>query len=515
MTRHARHETSVPARVPPAAPPVRRDMIATMTARMVGGPMAVWSLIGDGRERILGSYGVPDRWLSDFGTFAAHIAAADRPVSTTDAATVDVLRDHPLVRVCGIRALLGVPVRARDGTAVGALTVLDTVAHAWTEADLAVLAEMEILLRPAADPPQHLVERFRDCHRRVIEAFEANPSVADALPAVLAAVGEAAGWAGVELSLASENTGELRVAGRWGDATASPRFDVPVQSGTDTIGTLTGYGATGGGLTAVLLEGVAAQVGAFMTLDRARSLTYELTHMQDDFVSLVGHELRTPLAAIAAHAEILGEDSDDFDPESRVAVESLIRNVAEVHRIVAILLDLAGLESGQLPLVVGSVDLTALVTGSINAVRDEAAGRGLRLRVDAASDVMVTGDRRRLREVADHLLSNAVKFSRPGGNVRVTVRYDADLAELRVTDDGIGMPASERHLVFERFVRGSNVRHNNITGFGLGLSLVRTIVRLHGGTVSFRSQLPSGAEVVVRIPRTHDAAGVGRRPRVG
>ncbi|GAA2513798.1 sensor histidine kinase [Winogradskya humida] len=402
-------------------------------------------------------------------------------------------------------------------------------------------------------------EQFRECHRRVGRALRTADTLPAAAPPALEAVGTTLGWPAAELFLVDATTGELRAVGHWSEWRDEPVdfFDhvpvkglgvtgrvwqegspvwipqlaeiaehgttferaratvcvshgintvlaVPVQDGNEVLGVLTCYAGAAEqdeDLLTVLLEGIAAQIGAFVALRRAESLTRELARMQDDFVSLVGHELRTPLASISAHIGMLGEDSDLYDADSRTMIESMTRNVTELHGIVGSLLDLAGLESGHLPLSVHDVDLTALVTDSAAAARAEAVRRGLALDVGAAGEIVVAGDQRRLRQVTDHLLANAIKYSEPGGVVRVVLTCAGDVVELRVSDAGIGLPDGEHERVFDRFFRGSNVRHHGVPGSGLGLSVVRTIVRLHGGSIDLSRNRPRGTTVVVRIPR--------------
>lgn len=221
---------------------------------------------------------------------------------------------------------------------------------------------------------------------------------------------------------------------------------------------------------------------------------------QDDFIALVGHEMRTPLTSIAAYATMLGEDADTLDGEHRQMIEAIRRNAAVLERIVRTLLDLAGLESGHLPLHAEDVDLAAVVVDAVTATRHNAADSGIQLRTDLPDRLLLRGDAARLRQVVDDLLSNAVKFSPLGADVQVRLSVGEGMAELRITDSGIGTPQHEQDRVFDRFFRGSNVRHHSTSGSGLGLTFARTIVRLHGGTITLTSNEPSGTIVNVRVP---------------
>jgi PAS domain S-box-containing protein len=403
------------------------------------------------------------------------------------------------------------------------------------------------------------VERFRDCHRQVERVLEAATTVGEAAPQLLRAVATTLGWPAAELFLVNENTGELRAVGHWSDFAREPEdffghvpvkgvgitgrvwltgrpvwiaeiadagrprtefekqraricidhgvhtvLAVPVRDGGTLLGVLTCYAGAPEhleDLLTVLLDGVAAQIGVFVALRQAEELARQLTRAQDDFIALAGHELRTPLTAIAAHAAVLSEDSDRLDPELRQTVGTIARNTAALQTLVDRLLDLAGLESGHLGLVVRPTDLAAIVAAARAATEAMAAGHGVRIETSVPARLPLDGDPDRLRQLLDDLLANAVNYSPPGSVVRVGARAQGSTVELTVADDGIGTPADERERVFDRFYRASNVRHQGTRGNGLGLSLARAVVRRHGGSIRLDGRLPTGTTVVVQLPR--------------
>ncbi len=410
-------------------------------------------------------------------------------------------------------------------------------------------------------------ERFRALHTTVDQVLNAAGSAEEAAPAVLAAVGSTLGWPAAELWLADEDSGELRHAGAW--CAAGSRLDeilgnapvrgagitgrvwangrplfvpdiadtgtlrnsldrtraaaclrhgirtvlaVPVRDAGTVLGVLTCYAGAperDGDLLTVLLDGIAAQIGVYVALRRAEHLTRQLTRAKDDFIALVSHEMRTPLTSILAGASMLGEDSAGLAEDSRALVSAVLRNATALRDVVDTLLDLAGLDSGSLALTVQRVDLAAAVTDATVAAVRLAAATGVRIETARTEPLWVNGDAGRLRQVLDDLLANAVKFSPRGGDVRVRLREARPgVVELTVTDDGIGTPAEERELVFDRFYRASNVRHQGIAGNGLGLSLARTIVRLHGGTIRLSGRRPNGTTVLIRLP----VSGPSRAP---
>ncbi|WP_229069900.1 ATP-binding protein [Actinoplanes sp. DH11] len=406
-------------------------------------------------------------------------------------------------------------------------------------------------------------ERFRACHLAVEQALKKSTTIAEAAPGVLRAVTGTLGWPAAELFLIDDTTGTLEAVGHcdssgldpddffghtpvrgegitgrtWQtgraiwvpDLAASPdlrtayererlaiclrsgirtALAVPVRDGGTLLGVLTCYAGTQEyepDLLTVLLDGVAAQIGVFVALRRAEELGRQLARAQADFVDLVGHELRTPLTSITANATLLAEDTAGLDPDCRQMARVVARNAAALQHIADTLLDLAGLESGHLKLDVRPLDLAALVTEAVTAAR-RGADRPI-LITELPAELSVPGDAGRLRQVVDDLLSNAIRYSPPGAPVHVRLEAGATAAELRIADLGIGTPAEERPRVFDRFFRGSNVRHQGTIGSGLGLSLARAIVLQHGGTIRLDDNRPSGTVVTVRLPLPETPSG--------
>ncbi|WP_161952620.1 ATP-binding protein [Actinoplanes sp. TFC3] len=473
------------------------------------------------------------------------------------------LADMPLMRACAGEDIDGVTVhinlrdRQKRVFSITARPIL--AADGRRRGAVAVTHEITAVRR---------VEHFRECHASVEKILRTAVSMAEAAGPVLRSVGTTLGWSAAELFIVNE-AGELRSAGHWHAEGGNPDqlFDhvpvkglgatgrvwqngssvwipeveetaargepfermraeiclrhgiktvlaVPLQDGGEILGVLTCYAGVvehHEDLLTVLLDGVAAQLGAFAALRRGESLARQLARMQDDFISLVGHELRTPLASIAAHAGLLAEEGVDQSDDWQLMIGAIERNAGELHHIVATLLDLAGLDSGHLPLTVDTVDLGALVRRVVADARHGAADRGIRLAITVTEPVLVDGDEQRLGQVVGNLLANAIIYSRAGGTVLIVLTTGEGIAELCITDEGIGTPAQERDRVFDRFYRGSNVRHQGTEGSGLGLSVARTIMQLHGGVIILRDNKPVGTTVVLRLPQLHDVSYATQR----
>ncbi|WP_436536496.1 ATP-binding protein [Actinoplanes sp. HUAS TT8] len=398
------------------------------------------------------------------------------------------------------------------------------------------------------------LERFRSCQDTIDQILAGSTSITEVTPVVLRAVAETLGWPGAELFLLDEGVGALRSVGHWGSAeeifghqpiygqaltgrvwaTGQPilvpditlRRDrstgyerermeaclrngvrtalaVPVRDGGTLLGVLTCYAAAPElheDQLVVLLSGVAAQIGAYVALRRSEQLARQLSQVQEDFINLVGHELRTPLTSITANARMLAEDAGLLDEEHQQMVTAIDRNAAILQSIVDALLDLAHLEAGHTEIQMGIVDLVAIVADAITVARHTAADAGVRLVAELPARLTMAGEAVRLRQVVDDVVANAITYSRPGEPVRITLTADPTTIHLCVTDLGIGVPAGEHGRVFDRFYRGSNVRHHGIAGHGLGLSLARAIVHLHHGTISLSDNAPSGTVVCVSFP---------------
>ena len=355
------------------------------------------------------------------------------------------------------------------------------------------------------------VERFRDCQVAVAGVLAGAGSLEAAAPEITRSVATALGWPRVDLNLADEVTGALRQVGRHARSDsraesaigASPRTEiaVPILDGDAVVGVLAcfaeapDYDRTR--ITA-LLAAIAEQLGQFRVGLRAEQLSREVDQYRLDFLALVGHEVRTPLTSISAAVQMLVDDGgpEDLQP----LIQGIARNTAALCAIVDELLDLAALERGHEAIARRPVDLAEIARRAVHDANAAAAGHGITVTAQIGGEPVVDGDPSRLRQVLDNLLTNAVKYSRNGDLVRLTLDGDDRIVTITVTDSGIGVPPDERERLFERFYRATNVRHQGIPGTGLGLPLVRAIVEAHDGTVVISDPGSAGTAFTVRIP---------------
>lgn len=214
--------------------------------------------------------------------------------------------------------------------------------------------------------------------------------------------------------------------------------------------------------------------------------------MRQRFVADVSHELRTPVSSIAAAAETLAETEAD-DPEAPRLVELVRRQAQRMRELIDDLTDLSLIESGSVVLVRETVDLRALAVETAEELRATAQGRDVSIRVEGPEGITIEGDRRRLGQILRNLLDNAVKFSPPGGTVRIAVDQTDSRPSVVVEDDGPGIPAAEQDRIFQRFYQVDRSRSKVRPGTGLGLAIVKHLAQLHGAEVTVSSEPGSGS----------------------
>lgn len=259
---------------------------------------------------------------------------------------------------------------------------------------------------------------------------------------------------------------------------------------------------------AALAEAEAARRLLIEQNDRLR----ELDRLKDEFVALVSHELRTPLTSITGYLELVLADPA-LDAEHRRFLEVVERNSGRLLRLVSDLLLVAQIESGKLTLRAGEVDLAAVAAESVEALRPAADARGVELRLEAAPVPPLRGDRARLAQLLDNLVSNAVKFTEPGGHVLVALAQNGEGVRVAVSDDGIGIAPEDQRRLFDRFFRAEGAQERAIGGTGLGLTIARAIAEAHGGELGLTSAVGEGTTFEVSLPLQSAGADAGSADR--
>jgi PAS domain S-box-containing protein len=221
---------------------------------------------------------------------------------------------------------------------------------------------------------------------------------------------------------------------------------------------------------------------------------------KDEFLALLSHELRNPLAAISSAIQLL---SGGVTAEQRASLDELIgRQTGILRRLVDDLLDISRITHGQSGLQKERVDLLDLLQGATAAARSAVAGRSQELVVRLPPErVVFMADRVRLKQIAANLLNNASKYTDPGGTIEFSGAREGSEVVLRCRDNGRGIPLAMQKKIFEPFTRLETAGQSSEAGLGIGLALVKQLVELHGGTVSVESGGPgTGSEFTVRLP---------------
>jgi signal transduction histidine kinase len=224
----------------------------------------------------------------------------------------------------------------------------------------------------------------------------------------------------------------------------------------------------------------------------------ELDTLKDEFVSNVSHELRTPLTSISGYVELMLEDEHDVQRRNYLGIVD--RNAERLLGLVSDLLFSARLQGGQLELERTEVDLRVLVLQAVESARPRAETAGVELTVTAAVVPPISGEAVRIEQLLDNLISNAIKFTPPGGRVGVALSSPERLVRFEVSDTGIGISPQERERLFERFFRSQTALERQIQGTGLGLYISKAIVEAHGGRIGVDSEAGEGTTFVVELP---------------
>jgi signal transduction histidine kinase len=229
---------------------------------------------------------------------------------------------------------------------------------------------------------------------------------------------------------------------------------------------------------------------------------------RDNFLAMLGHEIRNPVSAASLAIHILKNES-----ASR-PVEILDRQIGNLSRIIDDLLNVSRIIGGQITLQSETVEFKEAVVAIVDSLRLVAQQENLRLTVDGPSDpVWVHGDRTRLDQVVVNLISNAIRYTPPPGEINVSVGVDGHEVELKVADTGVGMPPDVLDHIFEMFAQAHPEISRRKGGLGIGLSVAQQLVRMHGGTIQAYSAGPGlGSKFIVRLPRAEAPAGAPQVP---
>ncbi len=212
----------------------------------------------------------------------------------------------------------------------------------------------------------------------------------------------------------------------------------------------------------------------------------------------LAHDLRTPLTRLRGTAELAMQDAGD-PAEARAALADCVNESDRVLHLLEVLLDISAAEAGALKLNRDQLDVRTLVERAADLYREVAEEKNIRIVVDQPVAAECQADAIRLGQAVNNLVDNALKYTPPGGIVKLTTTVEPSAVVITVSDNGPGIPATEREAVWRRLYRGDSSRSQR--GLGLGLSLVKAIVEAHGGTAAITDAHPTGAKFTIRLPK--------------
>ena len=256
------------------------------------------------------------------------------------------------------------------------------------------------------------------------------------------------------------------------------------------------------------------QLRALLDSERSARIEAERSgRLKDEFLEALGHELRAPLNAILGWSRLMELGRLGIE-ETRSGGQTIARNARLLAHIVDDLLDLSAVSTGKIRVDPEETDVCEIVEAAMDILQPSAASKGVILEKHLATpECLVFGDPQRLQQVVWHLLSNAIKFTPRGGRAKVTVRTTGGQCQIIVSDTGAGIASELLPYVFDRFWRTEAPDEHRYSGLGLGLSLAKRLVELHGGTISATSAgLNNGATFTVVLPRVAPRANLDDEP---
>jgi PAS domain S-box-containing protein len=438
------------------------------------------------------------------------VGGADSPLARCLAArtrvTTDLRTDDRWYR------LTADPVRTADGALAGAVGILaDVTERRRAEADRRATAEQfRVLVESVRDYAIFRIDAsgrtttWNEGVRRVL-GFDEAEFVGSDVRRLFTAEDAAAGVAEAEMRQATAKGAASD--DRWMARKDGTRFWA-----SGTMNAVRDEGGTVVGFTKVMRD--------ITDRKEAEERLKEADRRKDEFLAMLGHELRNPLAPIR-NALFLMKLRGSRDPGDAERLRAMMdRQISHIARLVDDLLDVSRITQGKFELRTESTDLREVLANALDGVQSFLDERQHILDIDLpAEPVKLRGDPVRLEQVFANLLHNAAKYTEPGGRVRLAAAVEGSEAVVRVRDSGIGIRPDIAGKIFDMFTQGDRVSGRLKEGLGLGLTLVKTLVQMHGGTVSVASDGPGrGSEFTVRLPLpAADAAapaGPGQSPPI-
>ena len=455
--------------------------------------LVVSAAFGEGTEDAVGTRISTTAWLS------GDVFQSRAPVAVDNAAADPRLAGADQLVAAGYSAYLGVPLSGSEGTPAGVLAVYSRRPRTWRQ------EEIEALQALAGNTSAALANA--ELYSRV--SLEKERSVA-----ILANIADGIVAVDRDGSVVLWNAAAEQITGVPQEEaighTTTQVLQRDLESGDDQapvgqrlVSILRGGEEVWLSLSEAVMRdplgAVAGRIFAFRDISADRMVE----QVKSDFVAAVSHELRTPLTSIYGFAETLLRQDIPFGEEDRRTFLGYIASESErLTEIVDQLLNVARLDAGDLQVELGRIDVGSVVSEVVETVD---AGNGHRFEIDLPEEPLAAeADPDKVRQVFSILVENALRYSPQGGTVTVGARRNADRVEVRVVDEGMGIPASEREWIFRKFYRAESAARDGAAGTGLGLFIAKELVNAMGGRIWVDSTEGEGSSFAFELPVARD-----------
>ncbi|HEX9598811.1 MAG TPA: GAF domain-containing protein [Gaiellaceae bacterium] len=458
--------------------------------------LVVSAASGEGAEEAVGSRAAATARLS------GDVFQSRSPLAVEDVTSDERLVGADAILLAGYAAFLGVPLSGPEGTLAGVLSVYARKPRQWrpeeTEALLALAGNTSAALANAELYSRVSLEKERSV------AILAN--IADGIVAV-DRDGEVVLWN----SAAEEITGvpQEEAIGRTTVQVLQRQLEsaeAETPSGQRLVSITRGGVEVWLSLSEAVMRdplgAVAGRIFAFRDISADRMVE----QVKSDFVAAVSHELRTPLTSIYGFAEtLLRQDIPFGEDERRIFLGYIASESERLTEIVDQLLNVARLDAGDLQVELGRIDLGSVVSELVETVEESGVMNGHRFEIDLPDEPLAAeADPDKVRQIFNILVENALRYSPGGGTVTVGARRSDDCVEVRVADEGIGIPAAERERIFRKFYRAESAARDGAAGTGLGLFIAKELVTAMGGRIWVDSTEGEGSSFSFELPAARE-----------
>ncbi|MBT5876333.1 MAG: response regulator, partial [Candidatus Latescibacteria bacterium] len=496
----------------------RYDRLTRLAASIMDVPIALVSLVDTDRQWFKSKFGLDAIETPRDISFCGHTILGDELFEISNALEDTRFADNPLVvDAPNIRFYAGQPLRTPNGFRIGTLCVIDieprelTVEQRNLLGDLARLVEQELIIHDITELQKRMLKEQRDrriYQKRLEESEVRFRTLAGAttegiaiseLGTVVDANQSLAGMLGYDLDTLTglEITSLIQESER-------DKIRQEIKDAQNSTTRCAGLNQDG---TEIPLEiftnetmynGKSARVTVFRDLREQ----HKIDRMKNEFVSNVSHELRTPLTSIQGSLGlILGGLTGEMSQQLKELLEIAHKNSSRLIQLINDILDIQKIESGQMDFQYSAESVNDIVQESISENQPYAERYNVSFDfVPPGESHSVSVDPTRIKQVLSNLLSNAAKFSPKGGNVKLSINRKDDWVEIRVKDNGPGIPDEFRPKVFERFSQAEASGSRPRGGTGLGLSITKVIVERMGGEIGFETEVGKGSEFYFTLP---------------